>query len=72
MPAGLAPELLDVVCGLRRGTVARLESGQSRVTPLHLLRLATVLGVEIDWFFSETPLAAPHACRRRQPGPAIP
>lgn len=58
---GLEPELLDVVCGLRRGTVARLESGQSRVTPLHLLRLATVLGVEIDWFFNEAPLAAPQA-----------
>lgn len=58
---GLAPELLDVVCGLRRGTVARLEAGRSRVTPLHLLRLAAVLGVEIDWFFNETPLVAPHA-----------
>ena len=58
---GLEPELLDVVCGLRRGTVARLEAGQRRVTPLHLLRLATILGVEIDWFFTETPLAAPHA-----------
>lgn len=57
---GLEPELLDVVCGLRRGTVARLEAGRSRVTPLHLLRLAAVLGVEIDWFFNETPLVAPH------------
>ncbi len=57
---GLEPELLDVVCGLRRGTVARLEAGQRRVTPLHLLRLATVLDVGIDWFFSETPLVPSH------------
>lgn len=49
---GLAPELLDVVCGLRRGTIARLESGKSRVTALHLFRLAAVLDVGIDWFFA--------------------
>lgn len=58
---GLEPELLDVVCGLRRGTIARLEAGQSRVTPLHLYRLATVLDVEIDWFFADTPSAPPRA-----------
>lgn len=51
---GLVPELLDVVCGLRRGTVARLESGKSRMTALHLFRLAAVLEVEIDWFFAAT------------------
>ena len=64
---GLAPELLDVVCGLRRGPIGRLEQGKSRMTALHLFRLAAVLDVEIDWFFATDDLLPP------QPGePAVP
>ncbi|MBL8668649.1 MAG: helix-turn-helix domain-containing protein [Rhodospirillales bacterium] len=69
---GLAPELLDVVCGLRRGTVARLESGKSRVTAYHLFQLAAVFEVEIDWFFAATDppswRSALPAVPKRQPG----
>ncbi|HYN38398.1 MAG TPA: helix-turn-helix transcriptional regulator [Rhodospirillales bacterium] len=51
--AGLEPELLDAVCGLREGTVARLEAGLSRIAPVHLFRLAAVFDVDVDWFFAD-------------------
>lgn len=57
---GLEPDLLDAICGLREGTVARLEAGQSRIGPAHLFRLANAFNVGIDWFFSDTePLPLP-------------
>jgi transcriptional regulator with XRE-family HTH domain len=57
---GLAPELLDAICGLREGTVARLEAGRSRIGPSHLFRLANAFKVGIDWFFDAAdPLPPP-------------
>jgi transcriptional regulator with XRE-family HTH domain len=62
---GLEPELLDAICGLREGTIARLEGGQSRIGPMHLFRLANVFSVGIDWFFNGTePLPLPSAADR--------
>ena len=57
---GFEPDLLDAVCGLREGTIARLEAGKSRIGPAHLYRLANVFGVGIDWFFADSePRLAP-------------
>lgn len=67
---GLEPELLDAVCGLREGTITRLETGRSRVAPAHLFRLAAVFGVTIDWFFAEA--ASPPSSMLRGQHPAAP
>jgi transcriptional regulator with XRE-family HTH domain len=56
---GLEPGLLDAVCGLREGTIARLETGRSRIAPAHLCRLAAVFGVGIDWFFDDAICSPP-------------
>lgn len=45
--------LLDLVLGLREGTIERLEAGESRIGSAHLYRLAHALEVSIDWFFAE-------------------
>jgi transcriptional regulator with XRE-family HTH domain len=50
---GLTPALLDMILGLRDGTIERLESGESRIAPSHLYHLAHVFEVNIDWFFAE-------------------
>jgi Predicted transcriptional regulators len=56
---GLNPSLLDMILGLRDGTVERLEGGESRIAPSHLYHLAQVFEVNIDWFFAE-PECAPN------------
>jgi hypothetical protein len=50
---GLEPAVLDAVLAFREGTVERLERCRTRAAPSHLLRLADLFGVEIDWFFAE-------------------
>ncbi len=50
---GLSPALLDMILGLRDGTIERLESGESRISASHLFHLAHVFEVNIDWFFAE-------------------
>ena len=55
---GLTPSLLDMILGLRDGTVERLESGESRIAPTHLYHLAHVFEVNIDWFFTEPECAS--------------
>ena len=56
---GLEAALLDLILGLREGTVQRLESGRGRIGPAYLLRLATlppcrfdvvsVEGAQVQW-----------------------
>lgn len=61
---GVEPQLIDAVCGLREGTIARLEAGQCRIVPAHLFRLARLFSVGVDWFFADTePLPAPASTR---------
>jgi transcriptional regulator with XRE-family HTH domain len=56
---GITSALLDLLLGARDGTVKRLETGRSRITPGHLLGLASILDVSVDWFFAEWPAASP-------------
>jgi transcriptional regulator with XRE-family HTH domain len=68
----IEPAVLDVVLGLRDGTMERLESGRSRATPAHLARLAMLFDVSIDWFFAEKQhrFAAPPAPSAGKPAEA--
>lgn len=60
---GLSPALLDMILGLRDGTVERFEAGESRISASHLYRLAHVFDVKVDWFFTE-----PESSESRSPG----
>ena len=56
---GIDRGLLDLLLDARDGTVERLETGRSRISPGRLFRLADILDVPIDWFFDEAQSEAP-------------
>jgi transcriptional regulator with XRE-family HTH domain len=58
---GIERDLLDLLLDARDGTVERLESGRSRISPGRLFRLADILDVPIGWFFDEAEAEAPSA-----------
>jgi transcriptional regulator with XRE-family HTH domain len=56
---GIERGLLDLLLDARDGTVERLETGRSRISPGRLFRLADILDVPISWFFDEADAEAP-------------
>lgn len=50
---GIDAGLLDLLLGLRAGSVDRMEAGLSRIACRDLWRLGIVLGVDVAWFFAE-------------------
>ncbi|MBK8173955.1 MAG: helix-turn-helix transcriptional regulator [Rhodospirillales bacterium] len=61
----LDSELIDLVLGFRAGTTARLETGESRIGPSHIFRLAAILDVDVEWFFADE--ADEHRPHRQRP-----
>jgi Zn-dependent peptidase ImmA (M78 family)/transcriptional regulator with XRE-family HTH domain len=58
--AGLAADI-----GLERTALVRIESGERKVSATELVAIANALGMPVDWFFAESPVAV--VSRRRDP-----
>jgi transcriptional regulator with XRE-family HTH domain len=48
----LEPELLNLAIGEQPGTIERVERGDKRLGAGQLYRIATVLGVDVSYFFA--------------------
>ena len=51
--------------GLERTALVRIESGERKVSATELVAIGGALGVPVDWFFTESPVAV--VSRRRDP-----
>jgi Zn-dependent peptidase ImmA (M78 family)/transcriptional regulator with XRE-family HTH domain len=63
--AGVTQVALAASIGLERTALVRIESGERKVSATELVAIAGALGMGVDWFFTESPVAV--VSRRRDP-----
>ena len=60
--AGVTQADLAGIIGLERTALVRIESGERKVSATEPVSIASALDRPVDWFFTESPVAARSAC----------